>query len=130
VVPAGHRLARRATLRFAEVLDEPLIAVQVGGALAMLVEQEAARLGRAPQYRFRLESTDAARRLVAAGHGVSIMPEGVALPYQAALALRGVPLAEAWARRQLHIVGRPRAALPAAARLLLDHLLAQPKPGG
>jgi hypothetical protein len=43
------------------------------------------------------------------------------------LGLRGVPLAEPWARRRLWLVARPAEALPAPARLLLDHLL-QPVP--
>lgn len=123
VVPAGHKLAARASVGFAEVLDEPLVGVLESGALSLLIEEEAQRLGRAPRYRFRVASTDAARRLVAAGHGVSVMPDGVARPYEAALDLRGVPLAERWARRRLRLVARPAEALPPPARLLLDHLL-------
>lgn len=126
VMPAGHRLAGREALRFADVLDEPLIGVQTGGALAILLEEEARRLGRAPHYRFRVATTDAARRLAAAGLGVTVMPDGVARPYLTALGLAGVLLAEDWAQRRLRIVARPRPGLPAAARLLLDHLLAQP----
>jgi DNA-binding transcriptional LysR family regulator len=68
-------------------------------------------------------STDAARRLVAAGHGVTVMPDGVARPYEGALGLRGVPVAERWAKRRLRLVARPAEALPAPARLLLDRLL-------
>ncbi|MBR0664960.1 LysR family transcriptional regulator [Roseomonas hellenica] len=129
VMPAGHRLADRASLRYAALLDEPLIGVQAGGALAILLEEEARRLGRAPQYRFRVATTDSARRLAAAGLGATVMPDGVARPYLAALGLAGVPLAEDWARRRLRIVARPAPGLPAAARLLLNHLLAQPEAG-
>lgn len=122
LLPAGHRFARHAQLGFADVLAEPLIGVQAGGALALLLEQEAALLGRALHYRFRVASTDAARRLVAAGHGLTVMPDGVAGPYQTALGLRGVPLAEPWAKRQLRLVSRPSCLLPRAVRLLFDHL--------
>lgn len=128
IMPAGHRFAGRPSLRFAELLEEPLIGAQTTGALAMLLEQAAHGLGRTVQYRFRVGTTDAVRCLVAAGHGVSVMPDGVARPYLAALGLVGPPLAEDWARRRLRIVARPRPGLPAAARLLLDHLLAQPDP--
>ena len=93
------------------------------GALSLLLEEQAQRLGRGLRYRFRVASTDAARRLIAAGHGVSVMPDGVARPYEAALGLRGVPIAEGWARRRLSLVARPAGDLPAPARLLLDHLL-------
>ena len=89
----------------------------------MLIEEQAQRLGRRPRYRLRVASTDAARRLVAAGHGVTVMPDGVARPYEAALGLRGVPLMERWAGRRLRLVARSAEALPVPARLLLDHLL-------
>ena len=123
VVPEGHPFAARPSVGFGEVLDEPLVDVLEGGALSLLLEEQAERIGRRPRYRFRVASTDAARRLVAAGHGVSVMPDGVARPYEAALGLRGVPLAERWARRRLRLVARPAEGLPAPARLLLDHLL-------
>jgi DNA-binding transcriptional LysR family regulator len=123
VMPAGHPLAARASIGFGEVLDEPLVGVLESGALSLLLEEQAQRLGRGLRYRFRVASTDAARRLVAAGHGVTVMPDGVARPYEAALGLAGVPLAEPWARRRLWLAARLAEALPAPARLLRDHLL-------
>ena len=123
VMPAGHPLAARASIGFGEVLDEPLVGVLESGALSLLLEEQAQRLGRGLRYRFRVASTDAARRLVAAGHGVTVMPDGVARPYEAALGLAGVPLAEPWARRRLWLTARLAEALPAPARLLRDHLL-------
>ena len=123
VVRADHPLAARASIGFAEVLDQPLVGVLESGALSLLLEEQAQRLGRGLRYRFRVGSTDAARRLVAAGHGVTVMPDGVSRPYEATLGLHGVPLAEQWARRRLWLVARPAEALPMPARLLLDHLL-------
>lgn len=123
VMAAGHRFAARASIGFGEVLDEPLVGVLESGALSLLLEEQAQRLGRRLRYRFRVASTDAARRLVAAGHGVTVMPDGVARPYEAALGLAGVPLAEPWARRRLWLAARLAEALPAPARLLRDHLL-------
>jgi DNA-binding transcriptional LysR family regulator len=93
------------------------------GALSLLLEGAAQRLGRPLRYRFRVASTDAARSLVAAGHGVTVMPDGVARPYEAALGLRGIPLAERWSRRRLRLVSRAAELLPPAARLLQEHLL-------
>ena len=108
VVPEGHPFAARRSVGFAEVLDEPLIGVLEGGALSLLIEEQAQRFGRRPRYRLRVASTDAARRLVAAGHGVTVMPDGVARPYEAALGLRGVPLMERWAGRRLWLDLRKR----------------------
>jgi DNA-binding transcriptional LysR family regulator len=123
VVPAAHPFAARAAVGFAEVLEQPLVGALESSALALLLEEAAQQLGRRPRYRFRVAGTDAIRRLVAAGHGVTVMPDGVARPYEAALGLRGIPLTEPWARRQLRLVARAAELLPASARLLHDHLL-------
>jgi DNA-binding transcriptional LysR family regulator len=126
VVSTAHPLANRASIGFGEVLDQPLIGVLETGAISLLLEDAAQRLGRRPLYRFRVESTDAARRLVAAGHGVTIMPDGVLHGYETSLALRGIPIRERWSHRRLRLVARPANVLPPPARSLLDHLLEMP----
>lgn len=123
VMPQGHPLADCATLRFDAVLDHPMVAAMENGALALLLQEQAQRLGRAVPHRFRVTTTDANRRLVAAGHGLAVMPEGHVRPYEAGLGLRCVVLAEPWAQRQLRLVGRPMDTLPVSARLLADYLL-------
>lgn len=105
------------------MLDQPLIGVLESGAIALLLEQAAQELGRRPRYKFCVESTDAARRLVAAGHGATVMPDGVLRGHEAAFGLRGVPLTDGWSRRWLRLVGREGDILPPPARLLRDHLL-------
>lgn len=123
VVPADHPFAGRPSVGFAEVLEQPLVGVLESGALSLLLEEAAQRLGLRPRYRFQVASPDAARRLVAAGHGVTVMPDGIARPYEAALGLRGVPLAERWSRRRLRLVSRAAGLLALPARLLQDCLL-------
>jgi DNA-binding transcriptional LysR family regulator len=122
VVPAEHDLARRETLHFAEVLGHPLIGVLEQGGLTLMLEEAAERLGRRPRYSFRVATVEAAARLVAAGHGVTVMPDGVLEVYHPDLRLVGVRLNEPWAERQLRLVSRPAAMLPPPARLLLDRL--------
>ena len=94
-----------------------------GGGLSLLLEEAAQRLGLRPRYRFQVASTDAARNLVVAGHGITVMPDGVARPYEAALGLRGIPLAERWSRRRLRLVSRTAGLLALPTRLLQDSLL-------
>jgi DNA-binding transcriptional LysR family regulator len=124
VVPEGHALATRETLRFAEALSYPLIGVLEQGGLSLLLEEAAERLGLRPRYSFRVASVEVAVRLVAAGQGITIMPDGVLPIFNPELGLAGVRLKEPWAQRHLKLVSRPTALLPPAARLLLDHLSA------
>ena len=123
VVPVDHPLATRRSISYGEILDHPLVAVQEGGALSLLLEEAAQRLGRQAFYRCRVTSLDAAWRLVSAGHGITVAPEGMIRLYEPVFGLRGIPLDEDWARRRLRIVSRPPSALPPPARLLLEHLL-------
>lgn len=123
VMRQDHPLAAQANLPFAAMLDQPLIGASETGALAFLLEEQAQRLGRPLEYRFQVASTDVSRCLVAAGHGVAVMPEGVVRPYEALLGIRGVPLREGWARRSLHLVSTPPDTLQAPARLLREYLL-------
>ncbi|WP_424134972.1 LysR family transcriptional regulator [Roseomonas chloroacetimidivorans] len=123
VMPATHPLAGAASLGFDAVLDLPVVGAVESGALTLLLEEQAQQRGRPLPYRFRVAGTDAARRMVAAGHGVTVMPDGVARPYEAALGLRGVPLDEPWAVRRLRLVARPAGLLSPSARLLATHLL-------
>ncbi len=44
VVPTQHVLAGRESLRYAEILDHPLVVVQPGGALAQELREQATNL--------------------------------------------------------------------------------------
>ncbi|MGN5477279.1 LysR substrate-binding domain-containing protein [Cupriavidus basilensis] len=44
VVPTQHALAGRESLRYAEILDHPLVVVQPGGALAQELREQATNL--------------------------------------------------------------------------------------
>jgi DNA-binding transcriptional LysR family regulator len=119
----AHPLAGRRSVRFAEVLDYPMVGMQAGGALALQLDDAAQQLGRRPDYRFQVESVEAGRKLVAAGLGIAVMPDAMLRPYEAVLGLGAVPLNEGWARRRLRLVARPADALAPPVRLLRDHLL-------
>jgi DNA-binding transcriptional LysR family regulator len=122
VAPSGHGLALREAVSFAEVLDHPLVRVIEAGALTLLLAEAAERLGRRARYSFSVATVETAIRLVAAGLGVSIIPDGVLSVYNPDLRLVGIPLSDPWARRQLRLVSRPAAMLPLPARLLIERL--------
>ncbi|UPG74590.1 LysR family transcriptional regulator (plasmid) [Roseomonas gilardii subsp. gilardii] len=120
--PPDHPLAVARSLRFGALLEHPLIGVQEGGALSLILRDAARRLGHRLEFRFQVGATEAARSLVAAGLGLAVVPEGLSGAGTGTPALRAVPLDEDWARRRLRLVTRPVAMLPPAARLLRDHL--------
>ncbi|WP_458096692.1 LysR family transcriptional regulator [Roseomonas sp. WA12] len=120
LTPRGHPLAAQPDASFAEALDHPLIGLAGGGALSLLLAEAAQRLGRRLEFRFQVSGADAARSLVAAGLGLTVMPDGLA--DHGPPGPHAVPLRDPWALRALRLVARPGNGLPPAARLLRDHL--------
>lgn len=125
VLPPGHALAERPAVRFAELLAEPFVGLPPGNAMQELVGRQALRTGAAPKYRVRVNSFEPVAEMVAAGVGVAVLPEAAALRLAAEGTLAVRPLDEPWTRRRLVLCVRSRAALPAFARELLEHLEAR-----
>lgn len=123
-VPAGHALARRRSLRFADILPFDLVGMHTGSAINNLLMRNAAELEMPIKLRIQVTSYDAQCLMVAAGLGVGVLPLGSAQIYRGALALRTIPLAEPWARRRLSLCVRSLESLSGVARLLVDHLRA------
>ncbi|MBI2509609.1 MAG: hypothetical protein HYV99_06505, partial [Betaproteobacteria bacterium] len=63
--------------------------------------------------------------MVRAGLGISVLPAGTVSLFGRQPGLRTIRLADAWASRQLKLCVRNRKGLPAAAELLVAHLLRQ-----
>jgi DNA-binding transcriptional LysR family regulator len=126
VTPVGHSLADRRLVRFEDLLEFEQIGIGENRALSLQLAEAAARLHRAIRHAQRVSTTEAGRRLVAAGHGIAVLPDGMVRPFEAAMGIRGVPLADEWSRRQHRLLLRDEAALPAPARHLLDHLRQKP----
>ncbi|MBG9387598.1 LysR family transcriptional regulator [Caenimonas aquaedulcis] len=122
VLPAGHPLGRRKTLRFEETLDWEHVSLPVNSAVQVMLQREAARLCRSLIHRVIVTNFEAALRVVRAGLAVSLVPREVAEVYAASYGLRIVPLAEPWAQRRFIICFRDAKALSPSAQLLVDHL--------
>jgi DNA-binding transcriptional LysR family regulator len=123
VVPAGHALAGRRRLHFAELLEEEFVGLGADGALAQHVDAHAQRLGASLRYRIRLRGIDAVCRMVERKVGIAILPEIAVRRRRRAMKIASARLEEAWAERRLVVAVRDRAALPAHARRLFEHLL-------
>ena len=122
VVPKGHALAKRPSVKLTDVLPYDLVGVQKGSSIDTLVVKSATELGQPVKLRIRASGFDAVSRMVEAGLGVGIMPDLVAMNYTPAMKIEMVKLDEPWAARQLNICIRDLDSLSAAAGLLVRHL--------
>jgi DNA-binding transcriptional LysR family regulator len=122
VVPARHPLRRQASVRLDAVLPYDLVGMQEGSSIDALIMKAAADLGQPVKLRIRTAGFDAIGRMVQAGLGVAIMPQLIADSYRSSLKIAAIPLAEPWAARRLDLCVQDMASLPAAARLLVEHL--------
>lgn len=122
ITPKEHPLAGRRAISFSETLDFDFVGLPVGSALHNQILRAAHELDRTPKLRIQVNSFDALCLMVEAGLGIGIVPKGAAKPYFKGLRIRSIPLDEPWANRELKLCVRSLEALPAAARLLVEHL--------
>lgn len=73
-VPAGHRLARRRSVRVAELADEPFVLLEHGYGLRRITDDLCAAAGFTPKVAFEGQESDTVRGLVGAGLGVALLP--------------------------------------------------------
>ncbi|WP_329787736.1 LysR family transcriptional regulator [Lentzea sp. DG1S-22] len=73
VVPAGHRLAPRGSVRVEDLADEDLITLEHGYGLRRITDDMCAAAGFAPRYVFECQEIETVRGLVAAGLGVALL---------------------------------------------------------
>jgi DNA-binding transcriptional LysR family regulator len=123
VVPAGHELAGRSSVSFAELLGYDLIEQEPRSSIQTLLIKNAGDLGCVIRSRVRVGGFDAVCRMVEAGLGLGIIPDRLATKLGPVMEIAIVALQEDWAVREHNICVRDDAALPVAARLLLTHLL-------
>lgn len=122
VVPAGHALAGRRRVAFADATAYEFVSLSQGTSLAKRLALEAQALGRRLKLRIHVRSFDAMAQMVAAGLGIAVLPDAAVQPYLRALGLKRIELSDAWVTRELLIGARDLTALARPVRLLLDHL--------
>ncbi len=123
IVPAGHGLAGRSQVGFAEVIDHAFVMLHAGSAIHTFTTNAAAALGRHLDVRIQVRSFEAVCRMVGAGVGIGMVPRGAALQV-AGLSEPPVVLEmnEPWAQRDLQICVRKGAVLSGFAQALVAHL--------
>jgi len=124
VTGAGHPLAGRRSVAFAEVLAHEFVGLERSSSWQRFLVARAAREGRPLRLRVQLRSFDAVCRLVECGVGVGIVPATTAARARRTMALAVLDLTDDWALRELKIVVRAEAELRPYARALVESLRA------
>ena len=122
VAPQGHPLARRKSVRMAQLLDFDVVGAHPGSVMNHLLTKAAAELGRPLRLRIQVSSYDALCLMVAAGLGVGVLPRQSAQLFVPVLPIQCLTSAAPWAQRNLGVAVRDPAALSPAARLLVQHI--------
>jgi DNA-binding transcriptional LysR family regulator len=122
VVPHGHPLAARKTVRFEQTLDYAHVSMPVNSAVQVMLQRAAASIGRSVNYRVIVTNFEPALRVVRAGLAISLVPREVAQLHAKAWGLKLIPLADSWAQRRFIICFRDSSTLSPAAQLLVEHL--------
>jgi DNA-binding transcriptional LysR family regulator len=125
VTPKRHALSRKKQIDFVDSLDFDHVGLHSNSALYLAQRRAAADVGKQLQLRIQVTSLDAMCRMIDNGLGVGVMPDRAFELVGSVGDLVAVPLADAWALRDLLIVARDFSTLPAPAKLLVDHLLSK-----
>ena len=120
-LPANHRLAGQANVRIADLEDESLLLLEEGHCLRDQALEVCSRISIHERQDFRATSLETLRQMVAAGAGVTLMPE---LASRGAYGnARGVvirPLVRPTPHRQIGAVWRKSSARQAAIQAFCD----------
>ncbi|MEG1734142.1 MAG: LysR substrate-binding domain-containing protein [Comamonas sp.] len=128
VLPLGHALAGAARLSLADLLDSNWVGLPRESALAQLLQTQARQLnGRLLRMQVQLPHFEGLCQLVGQNVGLTVLPLAAVQRHAARTGVVAVPLADAWARRQL-LICTPQATATApkssaTVQLLVAHLL-------
>jgi DNA-binding transcriptional LysR family regulator len=122
VLPKRHPL-RGKRVAFKRLLDYDFVGLESDTVISQLLAAAAAAAEKPLRLRLQLKSFDVVAKMIQAGLGIGVLPEGAARSFAGAMKLRLVPLTDGWARRRMWVCVRDYASLPASARQLVDHLV-------
>ncbi len=127
-LPEHHRLAKQASVRIADLADESLLLLEEGHCLRDQALEVCSRISLQERQDFRATSLETLRQMVAAGAGVTLMPE---LASRGAYGnARGVvirPLVRPTPHRQIGAVWRKSSARAVAIDAFCDILVKHAK---
>lgn len=120
--PVDHPLAAIPRVRFSDALPFDFVGLHTGSSINLLLTRAAMEAGRHLKMRIQVTNWGALCRMIEAGLGIGVLPRYTAQPYVDTGRIRALALDEPWVRRELCICVRNLHALPAAVRLLVEHL--------
>jgi DNA-binding transcriptional LysR family regulator len=121
VLPKNHPL-RGKRLPFAKLLPYDIVGLESDTVISRLLADAASAAGQPLRLRVQLKGFDVVAKMIQAGLGIGVLPEGAAQSFARPMGLRLVPLTDAWAKRRMWVCVRDYSVLPAPARQLVDHL--------
>lgn len=124
VLPPGHPLARRRTLRLDELAGEAWISVEVGWPVDDVLRSLAVETGATPRIVQRINDFSVTEELVAAGRGIALLPR-YSTDDRGGRRLVRRPLAGVRAARLVEAVLRTSVGQRPAVRTVLDALRAE-----
>jgi DNA-binding transcriptional LysR family regulator len=125
VLPRSHPL-RGKRVAFAKLLPYDIVGLESDTVISRLLADAASAEGKPLRLRVQLKGFDVVAKMIQAGLGIGVLPEGAAKSFARPMGLRLVPLTDPWAQRRMWVCVRDYAALPASARQLVDHLKIAP----
>ncbi|MEZ5652007.1 MAG: LysR family transcriptional regulator [Burkholderiaceae bacterium] len=111
-----------ADIDFSEVLARDLVGLEGSSRLTRLLTAQAELAGRPMALRAQVRSFEAVCRSVDAGLGIGVLPVAAARNYAGPMKLRVLPLADAWASREMALVMRGPPQPGSALAALAGHL--------
>jgi DNA-binding transcriptional LysR family regulator len=103
VLPHKHALAKLRKVRFTDVLQHPLIGIQVGGALDTFLHEKAESMHASLNQAVSVTSYEAACRMVEVGLGIAVMAASAVAAYAGTTRFVRRPLDEEWKDRELRV---------------------------
>lgn len=97
----GHALAERSSLQLKDIIEEKIIGPHRDSAVSHILDREARKREKALTIALRVSSFVSMAELVSHQLGIAVLPVNEIAPSSLHSGVRGIPLDEPWARRDL-----------------------------
>ncbi|MDQ0089756.1 LysR family transcriptional activator of glutamate synthase operon [Paenibacillus anaericanus] len=121
LLPSSHKLAGQSSVKLSELKDDLFVLFPEGFVLREIVVNACANLGFKPKVTFEGDDLDAIKGLVAAGLGLTVLPE-IAIGEHIPSSMVSLPIAESNVTRDVGVIIPTNRELPPTEKLFYDFL--------